>query len=164
MTTYSEFYEEYGHLSKEELSDQLLGFCDIGQLKEVKYVLTSPELKEHADINYLDDAPLKWACYKNRLEVVKYLLTSNELKKHANISAENDEPFSLALQRGNINIIEYFIFDQNIPKSEHIIKHLNALPYFKEKIDKMFLVRDSNNQLNIELPINSNMIKKSAKI
>ena len=45
--------EQYKHMSKVELNNELLDACAKGNLDIVKYLLTSAELNEHADIHYL---------------------------------------------------------------------------------------------------------------
>ena len=88
--------EKYKKLNQEELNDQFIDSCAYGYLEVVKYLLTSPELKEHADIHAQDDFGFSWACRYGRLEVVKYLLTSTELTEHADIHAQDDLGFRLA--------------------------------------------------------------------
>lgn len=61
-----------------------------------KYLLTSPELTEKANINQTNDgsSALLDAIQANNLEFVKYLLTSEDLPKKANIYRKNkDNPY-----------------------------------------------------------------------
>lgn len=64
--------------------------CRMGHLNIVKFLLTSEEVKHHADIHRYNDEPIQTACQCGQLEIVKYLLESHELEEHANIYAEID--------------------------------------------------------------------------
>ena len=72
-------------------TNELLNWaCRRGFLEIVKYLLTSPEVKHHADIHRYSDEPIKSACIFGHLDIVKYLLESPDLEDHANIYAEID--------------------------------------------------------------------------
>ena len=64
--------------------------CRRGHLDIVKFLLTSDEVKYHADIHRYGDEPIKSACEWGELEIVKYLLESSDLEEHANIYADID--------------------------------------------------------------------------
>lgn len=49
-----ELYEKYKDLSQEVLNNIFLGACFQGDLEHVKFVLTYPGLKNHADIHIND--------------------------------------------------------------------------------------------------------------
>ena len=76
-----ELKEKYKKLNQEELNEQFIDACKNDDLDIVKYLLTSPELTEHADIHASNNLGFIKACFYGHLEVVKYLLTSHELKE-----------------------------------------------------------------------------------
>ena len=98
-----ELKEKYKKLNQKELNNQFIDACAQGQLEIIKYLLTSAELTEHADIHAENDLGFRSACLEGRLELVKYLLTSPDLKEHADIHADNDYGFRWACARGLSN-------------------------------------------------------------
>lgn len=75
--------EQYQHMSQNELNAKLLNACFWGHLEVVQYLLTSPELKEHADIHYKNDVgmnALKVVCVWGRLDVVQYVVIDMNTK------------------------------------------------------------------------------------
>ena len=148
-----ELKEKYKKLNQEELNDQFIDACENGQLEVVKYLLTSAELTEHADIHAQNDSGFSWACAQGHLEVVKYLLTSPELTEHADIHAGNDEGFKWACRYGHLEVIKYLIIDMNIDKTIHIETYLNKNQdnkCVKEAIE-LFKIREFNQKLNANL-------------
>ena len=103
-------------MNKQELNDKLLYIINLkGHLDVIKYILTSPDLKEHADINYKNIYgynALMYACNNGNLEVVKYLLSSSDLKEHADIhDKDNNGTNSLmyACYHGNLELVKYLL-------------------------------------------------------
>ena len=76
-----ELKEKYKKLNQEELNDQFIDACENGHLEIVKYLLTSPELTEHANIHAENDSGFSWACDQGHLEVVKYLIIDMNIDK-----------------------------------------------------------------------------------
>ena len=114
-----ELKQKYKKLNKEELNDQFIDACENGRLEVVKYLLTSPELTEHADIHTENDLGFRLACEEGRLEVVKYLLASDELTEHADIHAENDRGFRSACYKGRLEVVKYLL------TSDELTAHAN---------------------------------------
>ena len=77
--------EKYKKPNQEELNDQFIDVCAQGHLEVVKYLLTSAELTEHADIHALNDLGFIWACLDGRLEVIKYLIIDMNIEKTIHI-------------------------------------------------------------------------------
>ena len=50
-----ELKEKYNKLNQEELNKQFINACKDGNLEIIKYLLTSPELKEHSNIHTRND-------------------------------------------------------------------------------------------------------------
>ena len=101
--------ELYKTLTQEQLNDVFIDSCQKGHLEIVKYLLISPDLKEHADIHADNDYGFRLACEKGHLEIVKYLLTSADLKEHADIHADNDWGFVWACSRGHLEVVKYLL-------------------------------------------------------
>ena len=157
-----ELKQKYKKLNKEELNDQFIDACENGQLEVVKYLLTSPELTEHADIHTENDLGFRLACEEGRLEVVKYLLASDELTEHAKIHARNDEGFIWACRSGHLEVIKYLIIDMNIDKTIQIEKYLNEnkdKKYVQQAIE-LFNIRDLHHQLKENIKDNKEKVKK----
>ena len=145
--------ELYKTLTQEQLNKVFIDSCYEGRLEVVKYLLTSPDLKEHADIHAQDDYGFRTACVNGHLEVVKYLLTSPELKEHADIHADNDYGFRLACANGQLEIVKFLILDMSIEKTKHIEDYLNKSQdnkCVKEAIE-LFKIRQFNQKLNNDL-------------
>ena len=116
-----ELKEKYKKLNKEELNNQFINACQNDDLDIVQFLLTSPELKEHADVHAKDDLGFRVACRSGRLEVVKYLLTSDELKEHIDIHAENDWGFRIACLDGRLEVVKYLLTSDEL--TEHADIH-----------------------------------------
>lgn len=56
-----------------------------GHLNIVQYLLTSTELKKHADIHKNHDESFIWACNHNQLEIIKYFIFDRNIEKTKNI-------------------------------------------------------------------------------
>ena len=154
--------ELYKTLTPKQLNKVFIDSCQNGHLEIVKYLLTSPDLKEHADIHADNDVGFRWACENGYLEVVKYLLTSPDLKEHANIHARDDLGFICACEQGHLEVVKYLIIDMNIEKTIHIEKYLNENKdnkYVQQAIE-LFNTRDLHHQLNENIKDNKEKVKK----
>ncbi len=80
-----------------------------GQLDIVRYLLTSSDLKFHADIRYGQYYGFRYACRNGRLNVIQYLLTSPKLKNHVDIHANDDEGFKFACFGHYWEIVHYLL-------------------------------------------------------
>ncbi len=101
--------KELKNCTKEMLNTRFLKACEMGNLDLVRYVLTSPELTEHADINVHEDLGLQRACKFGHLKIVKYLLTSKQLKKHADIHNEKGLALRWACTYGQLDVVKYLL-------------------------------------------------------
>ena len=157
-----ELKEKYKKLNQEELNKQFINACYEGRLEVVQYLLTSPELSEHANIHAKDDLGFIWACAQGHLEVVKYLLTSPELTEHADIHASSDEGFMWACYQGHLEVIKYLIIDMNIEKTNSIETYLNENKDNEnvQQAIELFNTRDLHHQLNENIKDNKEKVKK----
>ena len=153
---------KYKTLTPKQLNEVFIDSCEKGHLEIVKYLLTSPDLKEHADIHAKNDYGFRWACEQGYLEVVKYLLTGTDLKEHANIHAQDDLGFRWACEQGYLEVIKYLIIDMNIDKKNYIETYLNENKdnkYVQQAIE-LFNTRDLHHQLNENIKDNKEKVKK----
>lgn len=141
--------EHFKPMSLERLNHELVEYCKQGNLRVVKDLLTSKELKYHADIHFDEDKPFRVACMYGKSAIVKYLASSQELKENANISALDDDPFIWAALGNHLEICKFLIFDMNLKKSESIEEFMKNYPI--EAIDKMWFIRDVNQKIKKEL-------------
>ena len=157
-----ELKEKYKKLNKEELNNQFINACQNDDLDIVQFLLTSPGLKEHADIHARSDEGFRIACLEGHLEIVKYLLTSAELTEHVDIHARNDRGFIWACDLGHLEVVKCLIIDMNIDKTKHIEKYFNENKdnkYVQQAIE-LFNTRDLHHQLNENIKDNKERVKK----
>ena len=55
---------KYKTLTQKQLNEVFISSCQKGHLEIVKYLLTSPDLKEHADIHAKNHEGFRLACEK----------------------------------------------------------------------------------------------------
>ena len=72
---------KYKTLTQKQLNEVFIDSCAYGHLEIVQYLLTSPDLKEHANIHAQDDLGFRWACEQGYLEVIKYLIIDMNIDK-----------------------------------------------------------------------------------
>lgn len=104
----------YKNLNLHDLNNEFLVACSKGDLKLIKYLLTSPELEQHAEIRCDNSDCIQLATKYGHLEVLKYLLTSSELKIYPDVHSKNTSVFRVACEYGQLDILKYFLFDPSI--------------------------------------------------
>jgi len=67
--------------TKEQLNLSLQALCAVGDLEGIKYNLTSPELKEHGNINYSNGICLEFLFMNDHIHVFEYLIFDYKLQK-----------------------------------------------------------------------------------
>ena len=161
--------EQYQHLNKNELKNELLYACRYGYLDIVQYLLTSPDLKKHVDIHY--KSPSGWdalifACCYSHLDIAQYLLTSPELKEHADIyhkDNDGDNALMYACRYEYLDIIQYLIIDMNMKINKKTIKWLlgeNEDKKIYNYVLKLIDSRDLYQQLDKSIDFNNINKKK----
>jgi hypothetical protein len=88
----------------------------------MKFLLASPEIKEHADIHSSDDSIFRTACMRGDLEFVKYLLTSPEIKEHANLHAMSNDGFASAWALNRLEVMKYLLHSPDLKTHPDIYK------------------------------------------
>ena len=82
----------------------------------IKYLLSSPKLKVHADIHYMKDKLLIDAINSDNEKFIKYLLSSPKLKEHADIQARNNALFLLACEKSDVDFLQYLLESKKLKK------------------------------------------------
>ena len=116
--------EIYQIMSQEELNHELLKACYNGNLEIIKYLLTTPDLKVHANIHETESDffnneknALMYACINGHLNIVEYLLTSPNLAEHADIHHKDNEGWNalmVACHYEYLDIVKYLLIDYNM--------------------------------------------------
>lgn len=158
--TNQHFHKKLNNLDHRALHNALETACINGSLNEVRYLLTSTELKFKIDIHVHNNNPLYLACQSGNLHIVKYLLTSPDLKTHADIYSHKNRCFRAVCNSQHLDIAQYLVCEYKIEKSENIEN------YFKSKktpfalhVKHLFEMRDLNSSLENEL--NSDKLNES---
>ena len=77
--------QKYQQMVQYQLSNELIYACLLGDLEIVGYLLTSPDLKDHADIHFNNDCALASACTYGHVEIIKYLIFDYQIEKTKDI-------------------------------------------------------------------------------
>lgn len=128
---------DYSHYSQKELNEKLVSASFHNDLPLIKYLLTSPKLKQHAQIN-ADSRFIANICSHQDLNTLKYVLTSSELKEHANLNIDSERALCCAIYSVNIPMIKYLL------NSPELKKHSNLYAdHYGDKlvIENIFRVR-----------------------
>jgi hypothetical protein len=124
-------------LPQHELNSLLGQAAFNNDLEIMKYLLTSSELNQHAEINSNYNI-LACICANGDLETLRYVLTSPDLKEHANIHLDDEQALNSAIGAGHISIVKYLL------TSSELKEHSNL--YFKYK--KCFLAFENIFEVN----------------
>jgi ankyrin repeat protein len=133
-----ELYEKYKDLSRKVLNLRFTLLCLSGNLEEVSYILTSPDLKVHADIHTRGDQGLIYAFDGKHYDLVKYLLSSTNLKEHADINVSHGSVLLQCCVDGNLDMVKFLL-------SAPILKQHIDIEYH----DDGFILACKNHHLDI---------------
>lgn len=75
-----ELYNKFKDLPKEDLNYKFRIACLHGDLEVIKYLLTSSDLKQQADIHFQRDVGFKYAC-QNSLDIVRFFVFDMNIEK-----------------------------------------------------------------------------------
>ncbi len=172
-------------------SNAFVSACGSNQLEVVKYLTSSPEIKNHTATEHYNSG-FEQACKNNCVDIVRYLMEDlslshnigefNYKKVMQDICNNNsidvlDYLFKHSYLKENINIDYYFIKlveDSSHTKNYDIINYLIFEDNLQmsqrlekdlednENIKSWFKIRDLNNELNKEIPIKD--LEKKPKI
>lgn len=144
---FSEFFLTYTALTKEQVNREFVVACTAGDIKAIKYLLTSDEIEHNADIASENHAGIIRACLADNLEAVKFLLTSEEIQEHSYIHAKDDAAFKCACHYESYQVINYLINEYQIEETYYIQDYLSEKP--NPVVTALFLNRSLENQLGI---------------
>ena len=123
-----ELKEKYKKLNQEELNEQFIDACAQGHLEVVEFLLTSAELKEHANIHADNDEGFRIACSQGHLEVIKCLIIDMNIDKTKHIEKYLNKKTDNKTVRKSIELFNTRDLYQNL--NENIKDN-------KEKVKKM---------------------------
>lgn len=131
-------FEKYNLLSQSSSNKMLIEAVKINDFLSVEYLLTSKNMVNPANINYIDhsgSSALSYAIYNRNLDMVKFLIEDTSLKTHSNINQRDyDDEYNMLLTSiciKNYEITKYFLLD----------------PQFKNKIDIHYQAKHGENAL-----------------
>lgn len=160
-------YSHYKKMNVKHLNNEFIQECISGNIKVIKYLLTSPELKYHADIHIREDDALRLACQYGHLNLVKYLLTSPKLKYNSKIRIyknKNDNCFYWACLEGHIAIVKYLLIEFPLKEDYKKIWSMIGLRIscYKERTDILdFLLNTNEPNLEINIHARNDQIFKN---
>ncbi len=149
------FLKRYEHLTKQEINSLFITACVSGQIEHVKYLLTSSDLKIHADVHTENDLGFILATKNGLLEHSGHLV--RKLIKETYVTDPNYE-----------QVLKYLIIEQEIEKTDHIKAFLETLPnqnhYLFKMIEQLFLMIETKKYLEKQLKVNQSQNTLETKI
>jgi hypothetical protein len=165
-----------------DIDKEFINACADGDLARARYLLTSPKLLTHANIQVEDNLGLFKVSMGNHVELAEYLLTSEELSEHANIHAGNDHALSMACCYGNLEMVQFYLTSPELKEHAkltenaisfacinnqvHVLEYLKSLfdlnEYINTRIFKTLI--DSHNEQLLSFFIKDCNIKKTVEI
>lgn len=152
-------------MNKPSLNQTYLHACEKGDLELIKFILTSKDLKKHANPYIFNDGCLSIACKENYIEIVKYFLTTNDLERILNIHTDNEKPLQTACYKGNYEIAKYLLTSQELKEHANITNNNDEILIATCKganvdlLDYLLTSSDLTNNLTINKKIIPNLIK-----
>lgn len=152
-------------MNKSSLNQTYINACEKGDLELIKLILTSKDLKKHANPYLFNDGCLSIACKENYIEIVKYFLTTNDLERILNIHTDNEKPLQTACNQGNYEIAQYLLTSQELKEHANIANNNDAILIATCKganidlLDYLLTSSDLKNNLSINKEIIPKLIK-----
>ena len=122
--------QKLSHLTKSQLNQKLIVACEEGNLESVKYLLTSSQLRKHADLHLEHDKPLITAAEAGHLDIVKYIMDNSTQMGAMDIYGRILGGVFRASIEGHLDIVKYLVthpqvHTEGITANEHLIIVLN---------------------------------------
>jgi ankyrin repeat protein len=108
----------------------LIQACIKGNNEVIKFLLSSPKLKNHADINADKGTPLYLLVSDGDLDIIRYLLSSPDLKNHADINAIDGSILVEACGQGHLEVVKYLLTSPELKEHANISAQ-NNMPFKK---------------------------------
>ena len=156
-------HQELNCLSQDDLNNLLGQAVFRNDLEEIKYLLTSPDLVRHAEINSNYNI-LAYVCANGDLETLRYVLTSPELKEHADIHLDDDQALNSAIGAGHIPIIKYLLTSPELKEHSNLYVQYETGYYLA--LHNIFEANDFANRVKLldYFTLDYAVEKKDAKI
>jgi ankyrin repeat protein len=156
--------EKINNFTNTEMVQYLEHYCYVGNFEAVKYMLTSPNIKNPLNLYICGDNAIFQACKNGHLNIVQYLTSSPELSNHVAYSDKIDKGFIGACEKWHLDVIKYLIFDYKIEFSSEIYEYLGD-SLMNDEIEEMFYVRSLHDDIDKDLSINTkDKVVKKIKI
>lgn len=135
-------------LDRHKINKAFVEACFRNEQDLVNYLLNSPELKHHANINFDNDDGLSQAIMQGHFDLVKYLLTSKDLVVCANLTSNGFEPFKLACKSGKLEIVQFLFTLPQVKERFNIFREIGIIDavYKDQKEVLKFLLVDLRNE------------------
>lgn len=104
--------KEITEFIQDELNRLFIEYCKLGDLDNIKYMLTSPNLTMRPDFSFPDTEQndgLMNAAANGHLEIVKYLLFSPDLEKNDSYPSESYDHLKLICERNHFHIADFLL-------------------------------------------------------
>lgn len=130
------------------LNEYFRDACREDDAEFVEFLLCSPELLEHADINYANQWGLSQACEHSSYQTIEFLLTSPKLKEKADIY-QNENIITNTMKQKNYAVLELlltkcqiqltqeqklFAQELNDPKLDFLLEKVSLKTVLEEKL------------------------------
>jgi hypothetical protein len=109
-------FEKYGDSSLQELCGLLYTSASEGNLEEVKYLLTSPDLKYRPPIHFANDSALVVSSSNGHIPIVKYLLNFSSYGEQV----ITNYALTKACLNNQIETVQFLLDSDTIPHKANI--------------------------------------------
>lgn len=143
----NDYYQKYHSSTSKQLGMTLTSACKTGDLELAKYILTSLELDNHADIHAIEDVGFDWACFNGHLDLVKYLVASPDLKENILVSANDYGGLNSACLSGYLDVVKFLFefIEPQLPNIDDIIVEACTKAAINKHYDVIsFIIVDKN--------------------
>jgi hypothetical protein len=100
--------KDYNAVDISELNQDMKVFFHAKEFDLVKYLLISPELKHHADINYEFDYIFEHACSGGHLEFIKFIMDTPSLNRNISPLKSCNKGINLTARSDHLECLQYF--------------------------------------------------------